>query len=243
MIHPSVTFVGSPLPLQQSLSGTISESCGKNDEGTNFGFGRMAQMMRHLPTRAEILSFTLPDLICGSWRKTQLVLLYLAVPHQRKGKVFKVTLMQPAAGETETDRPTWGQVREVHSFCVSSAMWLLVTDGIARSTRRVAETESPTGRKRNSRLQKHHWAFVSFSLKVRQCPGVSDYLLSSSLRTLFRRAMKGPCRFQSCKDPEDRGGGERDHLRSKKNEPNPAGYSTNTKNPAFTPHPVDNGAV
>lgn len=102
MTHPSVTFVGSPLPLQQGLSGTIFENCGKNDEGMNFGFGRMAQMMRHLPTRAEILSFTLPDLIYGSWRETQLVLSYLAMPHQRKGKLFKVTLMQPAAGETET---------------------------------------------------------------------------------------------------------------------------------------------
>lgn len=42
--------------------------------------------------------------------------------HQRKGKLQKITLMRPAAGETESNQPTSGQVKEVHSFFVSSAI-------------------------------------------------------------------------------------------------------------------------
>lgn len=54
------------------------------------------------------------------------------IPEKRK--LLKITLTQPAAGETESNKPTSGQVREVHSFCVSPPIWLLATDAIARST-------------------------------------------------------------------------------------------------------------
>lgn len=49
-------------------------------------------------------------------------ILHIAMSHERKGKLLKFTLMQPAVGETESNQPTSGQVKEVHSFCMSPAI-------------------------------------------------------------------------------------------------------------------------
>lgn len=133
-MHPSI--VSSPLPYGRAFLRLTFESCSKNDEGTNFRLSRMAQM-RHLPKWAEVLPFTLPDLIYSWWGETQCnlcVISCILLHHTRKRKTLKITLTQPAAGETESNKPTSGQVREVHSFCVSPAIWLLATDAIARST-------------------------------------------------------------------------------------------------------------
>jgi len=86
----------------------------------------MDQMMTCLPKCAEILPFSLPDLTYSWWGETQRILCVISctlLRHTReREKLLKTTLTQSAAGEAEINQPTSGQVREVHSFCVSPAI-------------------------------------------------------------------------------------------------------------------------
>lgn len=97
-------------PVAGSFWDWLLRSAARITKGTNFGFIRMAHMMRHLPKCAEILSFTLPGLIYSWWGETQCNLCVISctsLHHARESKNLK-KLMQSDAGETENNQPTSG---------------------------------------------------------------------------------------------------------------------------------------
>lgn len=135
LMHPSVIVVSSPPTLWQGLSGTDIWELQQELQRHEFHDDETsAQMCWNL-----LIHTSWPHLLLVGGNPMQFVchILHIAMSHERKGKLLKFTLMQPAVGETESNQPTSGQVKEVHSFCMSPAIWLLATDAIARSTWRV----------------------------------------------------------------------------------------------------------
>lgn len=134
LMNPSVTVINSLPALQLDLSGP--DIWEWQQEWWRHEF-QIWQNGSDDETSAQILSFTLPDLIYSWWGETQCNLHVISstlVCHTKEKENLEITLMQPAADETESNDLTLGQVKEVHSFCVSPAPWFLATDATTRST-------------------------------------------------------------------------------------------------------------